>query len=41
MVFSGLFVDGSDYPALRDALDKLKPRDAALNRRLRAGLVLL
>ncbi|MCF8540436.1 MAG: translation elongation factor 4 [Aurantimicrobium sp.] len=32
MVFSGLYpIDGSDYPNLREALDKLKLSDASLN----------
>ena len=32
MVFSGLYpIDGSDYPMLREALDKLKLSDASLN----------
>ena len=32
MVFSGLYpIDGSDYPVLREALDKLKLSDASLN----------
>ncbi len=32
MVFSGLYpIDGSDYPVLREALDKLKLSDSSLN----------
>jgi GTP-binding protein LepA len=32
MVFSGLYpIDGTDYPVLREALDKLKLSDASLN----------
>ena len=41
MVFSGLFpVDGSDFPNLRDALDKLKLNDAALTYELETSVAL-
>jgi GTP-binding protein LepA len=40
MVFSGLYpLDGTDYPVLRDALDKLKLNDAALGFGFRVGFL--